>query len=237
MIVQLKDITKNFGRLRAVDEVSCNIQAGETFSIVGESGSGKSTLAKIMAGLLRPDTGQVLTQAKMQMVFQDPYGSLDPLYSVEAILQESFYRQRQYSKDERLRRMQEMLTAVGLEAAMLNRFPHEFSGGQRQRLAIARALLAQPSVLVLDEPTSALDVLVQKQILDLLSALKPQLKLTYVFISHNLRVVKHFSDTIAVMRAGKIVETGPAEQIFARPVHSYTKELLSAALNYEAVDP
>ena len=233
MIIQWQDITKSFGPLRAVDGVSCSVQAGQTLSIVGESGCGKTTLAKILAGLLRPDSGQVITCAPVQMIFQDPYGSLDPLYSVSAILEESFYRCKGVAKQERLRQMQEILVAVGLEPSMLNRFPHEFSGGQRQRLAIARALLTKSSVLLLDEPTSALDVLVQKQVVDLLTGLKTQLQLTYVFISHNLRVVQRFSDTIAVMQAGKIVETASATHIFSTPSHPYTQQLLRAALNYE----
>ncbi len=231
-MIELKNISKNFGAVRAVENVSCAVQAGQTFSIVGESGSGKSTLAKIAVGLIRPDSGQVMTQAKIQMVFQDPYSSLDPLYSIHASFNEAFHGQKLAAQD-RAQRMHHMLSAVGLEPGMLSRYPHEFSGGQRQRLAIARALLAQPSILVLDEPTSALDVLVQKQVLELLTRLKTQMRLTYVFISHNLRVVKSFSDTIAVMQAGKIVESAAADDLFARPQQAYTRQLLSAALHYK----
>jgi len=233
MIVRIDNLEKSFGAVRAVDGVSCGVRQGETLSIVGESGCGKTTLAKIIAGLIRPDRGGVITQAKVQMVFQDPYGSLDPLYTVRAILDEALYAQRELKAGDREDKIREALSSVGLAPDVLDRFPHEFSGGQRQRIAIARALLANPSVLVLDEPTSALDVLVQKQIIDLLSALRSRLGLAYIFISHNLRVVRNFSDTIAVMRAGKIVETGPVRDIFAQPQHPYTRELLAAALEYK----
>jgi ABC-type dipeptide/oligopeptide/nickel transport system ATPase subunit len=229
MILECKNIKKFFGPVRAVDDVSCVVTQGQTIAIVGESGCGKTTLAKIIVGLTRPDAGQVIAQGKIQMVFQDPYGSLDPLYPVRSILNEAFYNVRNLSAVERQEQMQQMLASVGLDPQVLDRFPHEFSGGQRQRIAIARSLLAKPAVLVLDEPTSALDVLVQKQILDLLAALKKRFNLTYIFISHNLRVVKHFSDTIMVMKTGKIVEHGAAAKVFAEPQHPYTRELLSAA--------
>ena len=230
MILQLKNITKSFGSLNAVDNVSCDIEQGETFAIVGESGCGKTTLARIMVGLMHPTSGEIITEARLQMVFQDPFSSLDPLYTVRAILSEAFYGVKNVSAQEKLNQIAAILTSVGLTPDILDRFPHEFSGGQRQRIAIARALLTRPSVLVLDEPTSALDVLVQKQILDLLSTLKSKFGLTYIFISHNLRVVKHFSDRIAVMHKGQMVEMGKANDVFVSPKHAYTKELLSAAL-------
>ena len=232
MIVEIKNIAKSFGTLSAVDGVSLSVRRGETLSIVGESGCGKTTLAKIIVGLLSPDEGQIIAQAKIQMVFQDPYGSLDPLYPVRSILGEALHRQKRISAPQKEERISEALVSVGLGPSVMGRFPHEFSGGQRQRIAIARALLTGPSVLVFDEPTSALDVLVQKQILDLLSALKSKLGLTYIFISHNLRVVRNFSDTIAVMHDGKVVETGAARDIFVHPQHPYTRQLLSAALHY-----
>ncbi|MBI4308811.1 MAG: ABC transporter ATP-binding protein [Candidatus Omnitrophica bacterium] len=231
-MIEIKNITKSFGPVRAVDGVSLSVRRGETLSIVGESGCGKTTLAKMIVGLMRPDEGTIVAAAKVQMVFQDPYNSLDPLYPVRSILAEALHTQRDMSARQKEERIREALVSVGLEPFVMDRFPHEFSGGQRQRIAIARALLAQPLVLVLDEPTSALDVLVQKQIVDLLSVLKLRLGLTYIFISHNLRVVKNFSDTIAVMCDGKIVETGDTRGIFARPQHPYTRQLLSAALNY-----
>ena len=228
-LIQANGLKKLFGALRAVDDVSFSVEAGQTLAIAGESGCGKTTLAKIIVGLMRPDSGGVMVQGNVQMVFQDPYNSLDPLYTVQGILSEAFYRQPAISAVGRQERMQAMLGCVGLESSALGRFPHEFSGGQRQRIAIARALLANPAVVVLDEPTSALDVLVQKQLLDLLTVLKSQFGLTYIFISHNLRVVSRFSDTIAVMHAGKIVETGPTREVFFRPQHPYTRQLLSAA--------
>ena len=234
IIIQLSDVTKSFGPLCAVKGVSLSVRRGETLSIVGTSGCGKTTLAKIIVGLLRPDAGQIITRAKIQMVFQDPYGSLDPLYPVHSILGEALHKQKAMSAGQRQECLSEALVSVGLDPSVMDRFPHEFSGGQRQRIAIARALLTKPSVLVLDEPTSALDVLVQKQILDLLSALKSKLGLTYVFISHNLRVVRKFSDTIIVMHDGKVVEAGAAGDIFARARHPYTRQLLAAAFDYNS---
>ncbi len=235
MVIEFQNISKIFGTLRAVDNVSFVVNEGETLSIVGESGSGKSTLAKLMAGLIKPSSGSIIAFAKVQMIFQDPYSSLDPIYPIRAILDEGFTGQKNLSMEMKRKVIEDMLVAVGLEADILYRYPHEFSGGQRQRIAIARALLANPSVLILDEPTSALDVLVQKQILDLLRVLKTKLGLTYIFISHNLRVVEHFSDRIMVMSAGAVLESGLTGDVFKNPQHPYTRKLLSAALNY-AVD-
>ncbi len=236
MMVDAKNLNKSFGTLKAVDNVSLSIASGHTLGIVGESGCGKTTLAKILVGLTRADTGTISTQSKIQMVFQDPYTSLDPLFTVRALLEEAFYG-KTISAAERHQQIQDMLAAVGLETGMLERFPHEFSGGQRQRIAIARALLTQCKVLVLDEVTSALDVLVQKQILDLLTRVKARFGLTYIFISHNLRVVKHFADTIAVMKNGQIIEQQASPALFAHPQQPYTRELLSAAFSYTTDKP
>lgn len=233
MILQVEKLGKSFGSTRALDGVSLEVRQGEIFSIIGESGCGKSTLAKIIIGLLKAEEGHVRAERRdIQMVFQDPYSSLDPLWTVSSILREAFCRQRLTSA-QKLMKMKEMLTAVGLSADMLNRFPHEFSGGERQRIAIARALLANPRLLVLDEAVSSLDVLVQAQIIDLLRQLKRQFDLTYVFISHNLRVVKNFSDRIAVMHQGKIIEIGTASMIFNEPQQAYTRQLIRAAFEYQ----
>jgi ABC-type dipeptide/oligopeptide/nickel transport system ATPase subunit len=235
-LITLEHVSKSFGSLKAVDDANCTVRPGEILSIVGESGSGKTTLAKMMVGLIKPDQGRIVTQAGIQMVFQDPHSSLDPLYSVRSVLNEALYR-RSITAAEREKQLCNSLTSVGLDPTVLDRLPHEFSGGQRQRIAIARALLTGAPVLVLDEPTSALDVLVQKQILDLLKDLKTRYQLTYIFISHNLRVVKNFSDTIAVMREGRIVEQGPAHKVFKDPRHAYTRQLLSAAFDYSFNQP
>lgn len=233
MILQVDHLVKSFGSTRALDGVSLEVRQGEIFSIIGESGCGKSTLAKVIIGLLKAEEGYIQAQRRdIQMVFQDPYSSLDPLWTVSSILKEAFCRQRLTSA-QKLMKMKEMLTAVGLSADMLNRFPHEFSGGERQRIAIARALLANPKLLVLDEAVSSLDVLVQAQIIDLLRQLKRQFDLTYVFISHNLRVVKNFSDRIAVMHQGKIIEIGTASMIFNEPQQAYTRQLIRAAFEYQ----
>jgi len=231
-IVEVKNLSKSFGSLKAVDEVTFVLPEGKVLAIVGESGCGKTTIAKIIAGLTQYDSGEVVLHAPIQMVFQDPNSSLDPLYTVSRILNEAFYAHKNVGKHERDNRIEKTLKAVGLEQNMLSRFPHEFSGGQRQRIAIARALLASPKVLILDEPTSSLDVLVQKQILDLLLDVKSQYGLSYIFISHNLRVVQSFADTIAVMKDGQIVEAGLVKDVLENPKVLYTKELVSAALTY-----
>ncbi len=232
IIVDVKNLLKSYGTLKAVDDISFALTQGETLAIVGESGCGKTTVAKILAGLLKADQGRVIAHAPIQMVFQDPNSSLDPLFTLQRILGEAFYLQKDVSKVERQKRIEEILQAVGLEPSMLLRFPHEFSGGQRQRIAIARALLAKPKVLILDEITASLDVLVQQQILDVLRTIKHQFGLSYVFISHNLRVVATFADTIAVMRQGQIVEQGLASHVLKQPKQEYTQSLVSAALTY-----
>jgi len=229
-VLQVQNVVKSFGDLRAVDDVSICLDQGDNLAIVGESGCGKTTLAKMMVGLIAPDTGVIKAQANsLQMVFQDPNQSLDPLWNVQEILKEALWCQPSLSAQQVQEKLEQILVAVGLSAPVLQRFPHEFSGGERQRIAIARALLANPRVLVLDEAVSALDTLVQKQIIDLLKKLKQDFNLTYIFISHNLRLVRHFSDKIVVMYQGKIVEEGMAQTVLQSPSHPYTQQLLQAA--------
>ena len=234
-VLQIQNVFKSFGSLRAVEDVSIILQQGDNLAIVGESGCGKTTLAKMIMGITKPDAGFIKAEAhSLQMVFQDPNQSLDPLWNVREILSEAFIRQRpSLSVLQMQTKMETMLVAVGLPLQVLNRFPHEFSGGERQRIAIARALLANPKIVVLDEAVSALDTLVQKQIMDLLKALKKEFNLTYIFISHNLRLVRNFSDKIAVMYEGKIVEEGQAQSVLRSPVHPYTQQLLKAAFYRE----
>lgn len=239
--------------VRAVDGVSLSVNAGENFSIVGESGSGKSTLARVVMKLIAADEGRLLfngtdyTRLKgrkmaglyrdIQMVFQDPYSSLDPRFSVRRILSEAFVllKAEKPSGSEKEQRMARMLNAVGLSADVLPRYPHEFSGGERQRIAIARALMVQPKLLILDEAVSSLDVLIQAQILELLAKLQKDFHLTYLFISHNLKVVRKISQRVAVMYKGRIVELAPVAGLFENPLHEYTRELLSAAIEYKPV--
>ena len=242
-----------FGRVlkhvKAVDGVSVSIRAGQTLGLVGESGSGKTTLGLALLRLLSSEgairfEGQRIDglsnnalrplRKAMQVVFQDPFGSLSPRLSVGEIVEEGL-RVHGLAGDRAARsdRIAQALTEVGLDPATQNRYPHEFSGGQRQRIAIARALVLQPRLLILDEPTSALDVSVQAQIVDLLRELQRRYRLAYVFISHDLRVVRALANHLLVMKDGRIVETGPARQIFADPQHPYTQALLAAALNLE----
>jgi ABC-type dipeptide/oligopeptide/nickel transport system ATPase subunit len=230
-VLQIQNISKSFGNLRAVDDVSIILEQGDHLAIIGESGCGKTTLAKMMVGLIKPDAGSIQAQAhSLQMVFQDPQQSLDPLWNVREILKEGLIARRlSLSAGQVQEKLEQMLWAVGLEPQVLVRFPHEFSGGERQRIAIARALLAEPQVLILDEAVSALDTLVQKQIIELLRKLKQDFNLTYIFISHNLRLVRHFSDKIAVMYQGKVVEQGQAQTVLRSPRHPYTQQLVQAA--------
>ena len=224
--------------LRAVDNISFSVRRGQTFSIVGESGCGKSTVAKMIAGLQAPTTGQLtfkdITRVdgtrgppRVQMIFQDPYASLNPRWRVGDIVAEPIRELRlKASEQATIERVGELLETVGLVRRDAARYPHEFSGGQRQRISIARALATEADFLVCDEPTSALDVSVQAQILNLMMRLQKQFGLTYLFISHNLAVVRHVSDQLAIMYLGRIVESGPAEAIFAEPRHPYTRLLL-----------
>ncbi len=229
-VLQIQNVVKSFGNLRAVDDVSILLEQGDNLAIIGESGCGKTTLAKMIMGLISPDTGSIRAEAySLQMVFQDPNLSLDPLWNVREILKEALWRERLQSARMQ-EKMEKMLVAVGLPPQVLQRFPHEFSGGERQRIAIARALLASPKILVLDEAVSALDTLVQKQIMDLLKKLKQDFNLTYIFISHNLRLVRNFSDRIAVMCQGRIIEQGLVKTVLQSPSHPYTQQLLKAAI-------
>jgi peptide/nickel transport system ATP-binding protein len=230
--------------VRAVDGVSFAIDGGETFGLVGESGSGKTTTARCILRLIEPSSGEVrfkgedvlafspgrLRQARrdMQIVFQDPYSSLNPRMRVGAIVEEPLIIHRQGDKRQRARRVAELFELVGLDASQSARYPHEFSGGQRQRIGVARALALNPSLVIADEPVSALDVSVQAQILNLLMDLQQRLKLTYLLIAHDLRVVRHVCSRVAVMYRGRIVELGSTEAIFNRPAHPYTRALLSA---------
>ncbi len=224
--------------LRAVDGVSFTVRRGRTLGVVGESGCGKSTLARMIVGLQPPTAGTLrledmpradgsLGRPRVQMIFQDPYASLNPRWRVGDIVAEPI-RELKLLQDEAAvqARVAQLLETVGLAAADAARFPHAFSGGQRQRISIARALATEADVLVCDEPTSALDVSVQAQILNLMRRLQAELGLTYILISHNLSVVRHMSDDIAIMYLGRFVETGPAEEVFAAPRHPYTRLLL-----------
>jgi oligopeptide transport system ATP-binding protein len=234
-------------QIKAVDDVSLEIRAGETLGLVGESGCGKSTLARLVMGLEKPTAGEISFagknihshskeewrefRSKVQIIFQDPYASLNPRRTAGQTVGEPFHiRKRRLSKQDIDRHIEGMLKIVGLGPEHHSRYPHEFSGGQRQRIGIARAISVQPTLIVADEPVSALDVSVQAQILNLLKDLQDNLRLTYLFISHNLGVVRHMSDRVAVMYLGRIVETGFNEDIFRSPRHPYTRLLLSAVL-------
>ncbi|WP_158879840.1 ABC transporter ATP-binding protein [Amycolatopsis anabasis] len=230
------------GEVEALRGVSFEVRAGQRFGIVGGSGSGKSTLVRLLAALDRPSSGEIhfrgtridglperklgFLRSELQIVFQDPMGSLDPRMRVRDIISEPLGRAR-----DRAERVRELLDAVGLPADSGQRYPHQFSGGQRQRISIARALAPRPRVLLADEPVSALDVSVRKQILDLLADLVDRFELTLVFVSHDLAVVRHVCDTVAVMRRGEIVELGDVRRVYQRPEHPYTRELIAAAPN------
>ncbi|MBW4022195.1 MAG: ABC transporter ATP-binding protein [Proteobacteria bacterium] len=228
-------------KLRAVDGVSLDVPRGRTLGIVGESGCGKSTLARMMVGLLPPTEGDILIGGRpvgayqrrelsrlIQMVFQDPTGSLNPRRTVRRTLEAPLAALRGMNQAARGRRVEELMGLVGLRADFADRYPHEFSGGQSQRIGIARALAAEADILVLDEPVSALDVSVQAQVLALLQDLQRRLGLSYVFISHDLAVVDAVADEVAVMQRGRIVEFGVPDTIFTKPSHAYTRELLAS---------
>jgi len=258
VLVEIKGIKKYFhstgrqfwkkaGVVKAVDDVSLEIRTGETLGLVGESGCGKSTLAKLILGLEKPTAGKILFAGadihscakenrrefrnKVQIIFQDPYASLNPRRTAGKTVGEPFYiRRKNLSKEEINNHIDRLLKLVGLGVEHRDRYPHEFSGGQRQRIGIARAISVQPELVIADEPVSALDVSIQAQILNLLKDLQDEFHLTYLFVSHNLGVVRHMSDRVAVMYLGRIVETGTNEEIFQSPRHPYTRLLLSAIL-------
>jgi oligopeptide/dipeptide ABC transporter ATP-binding protein len=245
-----------FGRrfLRAVDGVDLEVRPGETLGVVGESGCGKSTLARLLIGLVEPTAGEVRyagfnvgpgrtkeqnrrLRRDVQIVFQDPYGSLNPRMTAGEIVERPLVVHGLGASHERRQRVAELFQSVGLSPSYVSRYPHEFSGGQRQRIAIARALASGPRVILADEPTSSLDVSVQSKILNLLSDLQESLGLTYVFISHDMRVVRHLCDRVAVMYLGRIVELAPSDEIFENPQHPYTRALLSAVPNLRPSRP
>ena len=229
--------------LKAVDDVSFSLKRGETLGLVGESGCGKSTLALSLLRLIEPTQGQIhfdgqnvltLTKEKLrslrkdvQLIFQDPYSSLDPRMNIEAIVGEGLKFHSQWGKKDRRDIVISMLKEVGLRLEHLNRFPHEFSGGQRQRIGIARALILKPKLVIADEPVSALDVSIQAQVLNLLCDLQDKFAFSYLVISHDLSVVRHMSNRVAVMYLGRIIEMAPAENIYETPLHPYTEALLS----------
>jgi oligopeptide/dipeptide ABC transporter ATP-binding protein len=237
-------LQREVARVHAVDDVSFAVRRGETLGLVGESGCGKSTLGRTIIRLLEPTDGQILFEGsdithlktralrsmrrEMQMIFQDPYASLNPRKRVGSIIGDPLKIHGIGTKAERKRRVQELLEVVGLSPEHYNRFPHEFSGGQRQRIGVARSLALRPKLIIADEPVSALDVSIQSQILNLLRDLQTEFDLTYIFIAHDLGVVRHVSDRIAVMYLGKLVEVSPAEELYDRPIMPYTEALLSA---------
>src|SRR5436305_8717421 len=250
-LLRVKGVFKHFpitglggGAVRAVDGVDLEVRRGEALGLVGESGCGKSTVARLITALLPVTAGQIWfdgqditklrggalrrVRRKMQMIFQDPFASLDPRMTVGDIIQEPLDNYGVGNVRERQQRVQELLRLVGLNPNFTNRYPHEFSGGQRQRIGIARALAVNPSFVVCDEAVSALDVSIQAQIINLLQDLQREFQLTYLFIAHDLAVVRHLSDRIAVMYLGKVVETAGRNDIYERPQHPYTKALLSS---------
>jgi len=255
-LLEVKDLAKHYpvkkgvvmartvGTVRAVDGVSFALHRGETLALVGESGCGKSTTARLVLRLIEPSTGTVWFEGRditamdgaplralrrrMQIVFQDPFASLNPRMTVGDILEEPLLVHQIGNAAERKARVNELLGLVGLAAYHAQRYPHEFSGGQRQRIGIARALAVEPALVVCDEPVSALDVSIQAQVVNLLKDLQERLGLSYLFIAHDLAVVKHMADRVAVMYLGKIVELAPKDELFAHPLHPYTRTLLAA---------
>ncbi|WP_370876078.1 ABC transporter ATP-binding protein [Evansella vedderi] len=237
-------LQKTVGHIKAVDDVSFAIKKGETFGLVGESGCGKSTTGRTLIRLYEPTDGKILFEGKdisglnekqlkpyrkdIQMVFQDPYSSLNPRKTVGTILEEPFRVHKLYSKAERKERVEHLLEKVGLNPDLRNRYPHEFSGGQRQRIGIARALTLNPKLIIGDEPVSALDVSIQSQVLNIMDDLQKDFGLTYLFIAHDLGVVKHISDRIGVMYLGRMMEVAPKRELYSNPLHPYTQALLSA---------
>ncbi|WP_163183475.1 ABC transporter ATP-binding protein [Neobacillus sedimentimangrovi] len=232
------------GEVKAVDDVSFYVKKGETLGIVGESGCGKSTTGRLLMHLIEASDGRIIFEDKeitkmskselrrvrrdIQMVFQDPYASLNPRHSVEQILEEPLIVHGIGSKEERKKRVKEMLEVVGLSSYHAKRYPHQFSGGQRQRIGIARALMTKPKLIIADEPVSALDVSIQAQVLNLMKDIQKEFNLTYIFIAHDLGVVRHISDRVGVMYLGRLIELADCEELYENPKHPYTKALLSA---------
>jgi peptide/nickel transport system ATP-binding protein len=255
-ILEVKNLKKHFpvkagilqrtvGHVKAVDGLSFSVNKGETLGIVGESGCGKSTAGRTLIRLYEPTEGEIFFKGKdisqlpenslrktirkdIQMVFQDPFASLNPRKTLGTILQEPYKVHNLFDPKERLEKVEQLLDTVGLDPYFKNRYPHEFSGGQRQRIGIARALALQPDLIIADEPVSALDVSIQSQIINLMQDLQKEFNLTYVFISHDLSVVRHISDRVAVMYLGKMMELADKESLYADPLHPYTQALLSA---------
>ena len=248
-LLEVRNLKKYFktprGMLQAVDDVSFTLKKGETLGLVGESGCGKSTTGRSILRLIEPTAGEVIFEGQditklserqmremrkdMQIIFQDPFSSLDPKKTVNNLIAEPLVNAKMFkSKVELENRVLELMETVGLAERLINTYPHELDGGRRQRIGIARALAMNPKLIVCDEPVSALDVSIQAQILNLLKELQQKHGLTYIFITHDLSVVNHFSDSIAVMYLGKIVEKAPAEELFTNPIHPYTRALLSA---------
>ena len=247
-LVEVRDLKKYFksprGTVHAVDGVTMNIEAGKTMGIVGESGCGKSTLGRVLIQMIPPTEGKIVFDgkdvstlkgaelfdyhARAQFIFQDPYSSLDPRYSVEESISEPLVNSRKYSKDEIYKKTTELMDMVGVAQRLRMSYPHEMDGGRRQRVVIARALALEPEFIVCDEPVSALDVSIQAQVLNLLKTLQQEKGLTYMFITHDMSVVRHVSNDISVMYLGQLVETAGTKELFRNQYHPYTKALLSA---------
>lgn len=247
-ILSIQGLKKVFGQFSALNGVSFDLIKGETFGLVGESGSGKSTIASAIIGIHSPTEGEILFNGtklwnknkyscdeygKIQIVFQDPRSSLDPRMTIRKIITEPLIPLSNERKKDRgsQESLIKLMKSVGLKEEQLDRYPHEFSGGQRQRIAIARAIITDPEVLILDEPTSALDVSVQAQILNLLKELQKEKKMTYLFISHNMAVIKYVSNRVGVLYKGDFVEMGNTRDVFSCPKHDYTKKLISSIIN------